>query len=199
MSVRKDVDPHTADIIYCLNPACRAVFQLSGYIAVRCQDCGGFFTNVEPDWNAGLSQPATLAVIACSKQKSGIGGEIPAHRRYTGPLFRAQLAYARTGLGLADADIYVASAKLGLVGISDLIPDYNLALHQLSVGQRRRWGWRVALGLRGRNPRRVYLLAGKLYREWISYWLPGVEIALPVTGLGYARQVQWYKQAVNNV
>jgi len=100
-------------------------------------------------------------------------------------------------LALPDSDIYIASAKFGVIGLDTPIPDYDLALHQLPGGERRMWGWRVALALRSRNPQRIHFLAGKLYRETVAYWLPGVEAVNPVAGLGYARQVRYYLTQVS--
>lgn len=135
-----------------------------------------------------------LAVIGCSKKKDDTPGTIPAHRRYTGSLFQAQLAYAQTGLGLDNGAIYVASARLGLIGIETPAPDYDLSLADLPAAQRRQWGRAVALAVLERNPQRLYLLAGQRYRRAIVEFLPELEVVTPTAelGLGYAQQTQWY-------
>ena len=106
-------------------------------------------------------------------------------------------------LALPDSAIYVASARYGLVALAEPIQSYEFSLAQMTPAQRRAWGEGVVEALRCRHPdaSRVYLLAGGLYRQALTSPLAryGIEAVDPVagSGLGYARQVQWYcRQAV---
>lgn len=66
-----------------------------------------------------------IVVISCGAKKQA--GRHPAGNLYTGPYFRAAYRWARS---VADENVYVLSAKYGLVHIGDAIDCYDLTLGQ---------------------------------------------------------------------
>jgi hypothetical protein len=65
-----------------------------------------------------------LLIMACSQRKRQDAGLLPAIERYDGPAFRVLRRYLRTNP--ADApDIWILSAKFGLIGAEELISDYD--------------------------------------------------------------------------
>lgn len=144
-----------------------------------------------------------IALIACSKSKRLPATDsqlLPAAELYTGPLYRAQLAYAHCILGLPNSAIFILSARYGLLSLEQQVQSYELTLANLSTQGRREWGERVVHHLAQRiAPCRVYLLAGEQYRRAVSPLLEGrgFEIVIPLAGRGgYARQVQWLTQQI---
>lgn len=147
---------------------------------------------------AELERRETAVLIACSKRKWQ--GKWPASELYQGELFKAQLAYARQ-LGMEDDQIFVISAKYGLVRLVDELEPYNLMLGQMTPGERRVWGLWVEANLEETMPdvRKVILLAGRMYREALTPSLRAAGIAIDTAvppGLGYGQQVAWFKQQV---
>jgi hypothetical protein len=146
----------------------------------------------------------TVALIACSSRKNPEGRRaLSARDLYTGQLFRAAWAYAATVLGLPGRDIFVLSAKHGLVASGCLLRWYDDTLVVQCRGRRQIWAAKVAAQLRARfgdsSTLTVYVLAGRDYREFLvpSLTALGAGVRLPIpAGLGYARQVAWLKAQV---
>lgn len=138
-----------------------------------------------------------IALIACSKGKAvrppytAVAGKM-----YTGQLHQAQLAYARHVLSLPARQIYILSARYGLVALDTRIQAYDQTLATFSKTEREAWGRRVLADLQNQvnlQQMTIYLLAGKVYREPLSA-LPAIVPHPPA--LGYARQVAWYRNQV---
>ncbi|MDY7051596.1 DUF6884 domain-containing protein [Limnospira fusiformis] len=72
-------------------------------------------------------QPRDLLILSCSKSKSSEDGLIPALDRYNGPAFRVLRRFLQQKPDKL-LDIYVLSAKFGLISGDRLIPDYDLKL-----------------------------------------------------------------------
>lgn len=65
-----------------------------------------------------------LLIIACSRRKRSEGDLLPAIERYDGPAFRVLRRFLHSQPS-APLDIYVLSAKYGLIPSDELIPDYD--------------------------------------------------------------------------
>ena len=122
-----------------------------------------------------------LIVIPCSKQKQD--RRAPLRELYTGPHFRAALAWALT---VAPADrVLVLSALYGLRQLDDELSPYDYTIQDrkrnkptfppppLPVGMRRR-GFMVSV-------------CGREYDEWLR---PDFN---PVAGLGIGQRLAWFK------
>lgn len=150
---------------------------------------------------AELERRETAVLIACSKKKRT--GVMPASELYQGPLFVAQLAYARQVLGMEDDQIFVMSAKYSLVRLVNTLEPYDLMLGKMPAEERRVWGLLLVEELEGAQPdiRKVILLAGGMYRDAVTPFLRtrgiAIDTAVP-TGLGYGQQVAWFKRQVAN-
>src|SRR5690349_5361375 len=67
---------------------------------------------------------ARLLILACSQRKRLVPTLLPALDRYDGPAFRVVRRYLLTDP--ADRpDIYILSARFGLIGSDDPIPEYD--------------------------------------------------------------------------
>ena len=129
----------------------------------------------------------TIVLISCVSQKL----PHPAHagELYTSPLFRKNLAYARS---LHPDQIYILSAKYGLVALDQVIEPYDLTLNTMRSAEIKAWAERVLaqLGrvadLRGDH---FIFLAGKKYRTYLLPHLAGYDI--PMEGLGIGKQLRF--------
>jgi hypothetical protein len=126
-----------------------------------------------------------IALISCCKQK--LDRPAPAQELYTSSLFKAQLAYSR----LITNDIYILSARHGLVFLSEEIEPYNFTLNNLSIEARRGWAGYVVseLGkIYNLERHRFVILAGAKYREFITPHMTNYDV--PLEGLGLGEQLQ---------
>lgn len=106
-----------------------------------------------------------ITIIGCGVEKRR--GRHAARDLYTGNLFRAHLRLAEA---LQPREIFVVSAKYGLVGIDDQIDYYDLSLAQFGRGEIGDWRRGVASKvdeIAGAGEL-VVVLAGKLYASWID-------------------------------
>jgi hypothetical protein len=128
----------------------------------------------------------TIILIACVKSK--LDRPAPAGELYTSPLFRKNLAYARS---LQPDHIFVLSAKYGLLELDQVIAPYELTLKSLSTQQRRDWARHVLAGLERKTDLRrdrFIFLAGQAYRQHLLPYLANFEI--PLLGLSIGQQLQ---------
>ena len=67
-----------------------------------------------------------LLILSCSQRKRSILGLLPALERYDGPVFRVINKFMREyPFGAQSLDVYILSAKFGLIPSSQLIPNYD--------------------------------------------------------------------------
>jgi hypothetical protein len=130
-------------------------------------------------------------IVACGSKKL----DRPASARclYTGPYFKACLAYALT---IAPAkDIFILSAKYGLIGLNDVIEPYDKRLGDpFSVTEFSLTTQAEQLGLLGK---RVTVLGGRKYVGLCrKVWRRGLEAPLEGKG-GLGQQIKWMKERMS--
>lgn len=82
--------------------------------------------------------PQLIALVSCTKSKTPYPA--PARVLYSrSPLFRKALAYVERYAG----QIYVLSAKYGLVTLDQQLEPYEQTLKQMPIQERRAWAERV--------------------------------------------------------
>jgi hypothetical protein len=75
------------------------------------------------------SNPRSLLVLSCSQRKRSDSSLLPAIERYDGPTFRVLRRFLKEQ-PLAPLDIFVLSAKFGLIPHNQLIPNYDQQMTQ---------------------------------------------------------------------
>ncbi len=130
-----------------------------------------------------------IALIACTKRKSPTPGK--ARDMYTSPLFKLSLRYA----AILKADqVFVLSAKHGLLGLDEVIEPYETTLKTMSTTQVRSWGDRVLGQLRERadlqNDHFIFLASQK-YRMHLVPYVRFCDI--PLEGLRQGEQLHFLK------
>ena len=118
------------------------------------------------------NQKTTIVLISCSKTKDE--GVHRAEDLYKGAAFKKELEYAKT---LTSPDnIYILSAKYGLVELSERLENYDKTLLKCPQAERRQWAAKVMdqlkakLREKGLKEEDVHfvVLAGKKYREFLE-------------------------------
>jgi hypothetical protein len=127
-----------------------------------------------------------IVLISCVSKKRTYKTE--ARNLYISPLFKKNLQYA---LKLHPDQIFILSAKYGLVPLDEEIEPYDLTLNTMSAKEIKDWSAGVLRDLAGRfdlQQDQFIFLAGLKYRKYIIEHLAHVEI--PFEGLTIGRQLQ---------
>ena len=140
-----------------------------------------------------------IILIACSSKKDKKKAKVEAKDRYTSALFRRSLEYAEAQKKARKADaIYILSAKYGLLGLEDKIPDYDKTLNKMSRAEAKKWARRVLRSLAGIAKRKAKFtfLAGERYRRDLCEHLKeaGHDVDAPVEGRRIGEQLRWLKK-----
>jgi cytoplasmic iron level regulating protein YaaA (DUF328/UPF0246 family) len=130
-----------------------------------------------------------VVLLSCVSKK--LARKARAQDLYTSTLFKFNLAYAKT---LKPRDIFILSAKYGLIALNDEIEPYDQTLNAMPEREKKAWADRVAQQLRTHINMRddeVVFLAGENYRKYLLAHLSHVTV--PMRGLGIGKQLQFLK------
>lgn len=134
----------------------------------------------------------TIVLIACASKKLPVRAK--AKDLYVSVLFRLSLQYA---MHLGPDDIYVLSAKHGLLEIDKKVDPYDLTLNTMPVQQRKAWADRVMKQLAMRaDPKKDHFifLAGEKYGQHLVPHLASYEV--PLHGMKIGQQQQYLKESI---
>lgn len=123
----------------------------------------------------------SIALISCGKTKRD--GTHAAQDLYIGTYFKKTLAYAKKH----HDQIYILSAKYGLLELDQQIESYEMKITQLSKHDRNLWGLAVTKQLRAKNidNDEIYIYAGKPYYELLIPYLPKANIMFEGLSIGH--------------
>lgn len=113
-----------------------------------------------------MSKNKDIYLISCSSEK--VDKKSPASELYCSPLFAKSLEYARKQV--SDDQIFILSAKYGLVPLSMEIDPYDITLKDMPSEDRKTWAENVYLELEKRfniKKDRFIFLAGTAYTEYL--------------------------------
>lgn len=133
-----------------------------------------------------IPKTSTIYVIPCGGKKDP--GELKARVKYIGGYFKMGLAYA---LSKVPADnVFILSAKYGLLRLEDLITDYDQRMgHPGCVTAEDVYEQAREMNLLDRP---VVALGGKAYTDVLCAVWP--EASTPLAGVGgIGKQQAWYK------
>jgi len=134
-----------------------------------------------------------IVLISCVKKKSN--RKSTAEKIYTSSLFKKNLTYAKS---LKPNEIFILSAKYGLLKLTDEIEPYDKTLNKMRVNERKEWSKSVINQLKTladlKNDQFTFL-AGDKYRNYLLTELDHVKI--PMEGLSFGKQLQWLKKQNN--
>jgi hypothetical protein len=135
-----------------------------------------------------------VVLISCTKEKRNYPCE--AYKLYDeSSLFKKSYAYAHT----VSSEIYIISAKYGLVPEYQMIAPYDETLNTKGIDERREWGRKTAAQIRSRfdvESIEFVLLAGSRYCEPLIPYLKYYSMPLEGMPLGKRMQVldEWLMQ-----
>lgn len=158
-------------------------------------------STITPPRGGQREDRSMLVIVACGQRKQQ--RKRPAHELYTGPYFRATLAYAQALVGKGGwRQVLILSAQYGLVGLTDWIEPYDTTLargRQAWTGQVKSADVlarvRQQVTERQLQPERVIVLGGRQYAELVREIWPQAE--WPTRGRGgIGKQIAWlWRQA----
>jgi len=116
---------------------------------------------------------------------------------YTSSLFKLNLKYARK---LKPDDIFILSAKHGLLSLDNEIEPYDLTLNEMGTSQRKKWASKVLEQIKAEadlEKDHFIILAGKRYREYLIPHFKSYEI--PLKGLRIGEQLRYLKSRMGKL
>lgn len=126
-----------------------------------------------------------LVLISCVKTKRTF--KCKARDMYISPLFKKSLSYAQK---LAPDQIYILSAKYGLLGLDDEIEPYERTLKTMPRGEQIKWASLVLGQLGAKTDLKedlFVILAGKDYYKDLVRHMRHVE--LPLDGMDISQRL----------
>lgn len=127
-----------------------------------------------------------VVLISCVSKK--LPYKSKAQDLYISPLFKLNLKYARS---LNPDNIFILSAKYGLVDLEEKIEPYDKTLNTMPVEEIKSWANNIIEKLKNLinlDEDRVIFLAGEKYRRYLLPYIKNYEI--PLKGLTIGRQLQ---------
>lgn len=128
-----------------------------------------------------------IVLISCVSKK--LEYKSIARNLYISPLFRKNLKYAKT---LHPNNIYILSAKYGLVNLDKEIEPYDKTLNKMRSHEIKEWATLVLSQLTEvsdlQNDEFIFL-AGINYRKFLIPQIRNYKV--PMEGLRIGRQLQW--------
>lgn len=136
-----------------------------------------------------------IVFISCVKNKN----EYPCTARdmYVSDLFKKSLSYAESLT--ESSNIYILSAKYGLLELNRQIEPYELTLNTMNKKQRKEWADKVLMQCKGKGisfDEETMFLCGKKYREFLMNEFTN-SIA-PLEHLGIGKQLAFYNKELNS-
>ena len=134
-----------------------------------------------------------IAFIGCSAKK--LNKRCRASFLYQGTLFKESLKYCQNKY----KEIYILSAKYGLIELDKIIEPYDLKLSDLNKSERKNWAERVKQRMKELKicPGKVDIFGGKLYWEFLEYNETPIQNHLQENKKRIGYQLEWIKKQNN--
>lgn len=129
--------------------------------------------------------------ISCMKSKKN--HKTTAEKMYTSSLFKGSLAYAKKLTNREN--IYILSAKYGVLRLDDQIYPYEKTLKAMTEKEKKEWAYMCYRQLTKMNMdfnRKTVFLCGKEYRKYLIQLFSDTEVPLKNMRLG--KQLEFYKK-----
>ena len=131
-----------------------------------------------------------IALIGCVKSKQK--RSCKAVDMYISPLFRKSLDYAKKTC----SNIYILSAKYGLLHMDDIISPYNETLNQKTEHEKKIWAAKVHQQMQKEGistKDKIMFLAGKNYYKYLK--IVYTNSINPLDGLTMGKRLKWLKES----
>lgn len=131
-----------------------------------------------------------VILISCVSKKLQI--QARAEDLYVSTLYKLNLKYAKK---LKPDNIFILSAKYGLVALDQVIEPYEKTLNTMSINEIKEWANQVLKKIKmysSIEDTEFIFLAGERYRR---YLIPNLKyVHIPLKGLGIGKQLQKLKE-----
>ena len=140
-----------------------------------------------------------LLLLSCSEKKVEERGRLPALQRYDGPAYRVFRKFLRDHPDAGPPmNLYILSAKYGLISGDILIPDYDLRMTAERAAKLKPAVQRtLALILSLHHYDEIFMVMGKLYRDVVMDLMPAdVPVVVAEGGIGEKSSAlyQWLRE-----
>jgi cytoplasmic iron level regulating protein YaaA (DUF328/UPF0246 family) len=127
-----------------------------------------------------------IAFISCVKTKTKLPSK--AEDLYISDLFKKSLEYCKKRYD----EVFILSAKYGLLSLNDFIKPYELTLNKMTVLERKQWSYKVYMQIEKKIglQNEFYFYCGKNYNQFLKNKLNGKN---PLEGLTFGNQLKFYK------
>ena len=136
---------------------------------------------------------AKIVLISCVAKKLNIRSK--AKDLYISPLFKMNMKYAKS---LNPDNVFILSAKYGLLNLDDKINPYNETLNKKPASEIKEWSNMVLESLKREvdidNDEFIFL-AGAKYRKYLIPHLR--KYSVPLKGLTIGKQLKYLKERIN--
>lgn len=130
-----------------------------------------------------------IVFLSCVKQKRS--KPCAARDMYTSDLFKKSLAYA---LQLKPREVYILSAKYGLLELDEKIEPYEQTLNKMRDHERKAWAYRVCKQCEEKGisyGEKAVFLCGNNYRKYLMRKFTNA--IAPLGNLPIGKQLAFYK------
>lgn len=134
-----------------------------------------------------------IVLISCVSKK--LPRKAKAKELYISPLFKLNLQYAKS---LQPDEVFILSAKYGLLDLNDEIEPYNETLNKKSNKKIKLWAEKVIEKLKQEadlEKDEFIFLAGEKYRKYLLPKIKNSEI--PLQNLGIGKQLKFLKESTD--
>ena len=134
-----------------------------------------------------------IVFISCVKNKNDY--PCAARDMYVSDLFKKSLTYSE--LVTESSNIYILSAKYGLLELNQQIEPYELTLNTMNKKQRKEWADKVLTQCKEKGisfDEETMFLCGKKYREFLMDNFKNSTVPLEHMGIG--EQLAFYKKEI---
>lgn len=134
-----------------------------------------------------------IIFISCVKNKND--HPCDARDMYVSDLFKKSLVYATK---MTDpTNVYILSAKYGLLELNEHIEPYELTLNTMNKKQRKEWASKVLTQCKDKSisfDEETIFLCGKKYREFLMNEFKNS--SAPLAHMGIGEQLAFYKKEI---
>jgi hypothetical protein len=108
---------------------------------------------------------------------------------YKGTLFKKSLCFCKQNFD----NVYILSAKYGLLLLEEQIEPYNVTLKDLKETEKRKWGLNVLKRIKKLDLKQpIYVYAGIEYIEPLL----DIQLITPLNGLGLGERLKWFNKRI---
>ena len=138
----------------------------------------------------------TIILISCGAKKEKTPQK--AEDLYIGGYFKKTLLYARYLSNKNGADIYILSAKHGILELNEIIKPYDLTLNNKNERYQKSWSYKVITQLQCKIKKtdKIIFLAGENYIKYLKMYYKNYEE--PLKGLSIGKRLKFITGELKN-